>query len=173
MEDFEGLRNEVLADRDARCAYKENRLRRKLAAAFDEARQHRSLSIRGLAKLIGTSVSQVQRLLHREVGGSITLSTFVRAADALGLTLDMSAEPQLTWSAEILRQAACRQIADTVEPAGFATWIVDYNNPAISTGLADPALIALFRPRETRYQSCVAQPSPQREESLELQSMPS
>jgi hypothetical protein len=35
MEDFEVLKNEVLADREARCAYAENRLRRKLAASFD------------------------------------------------------------------------------------------------------------------------------------------
>jgi transcriptional regulator with XRE-family HTH domain len=93
VEDFNSLKGEVLADRDERCAYKENKLRRKLAAEFEDARQARGISIRGLASLIGTSLSQVQRLLHREVGGSITLSTFVRAADALGLTLTMTAKP--------------------------------------------------------------------------------
>lgn len=93
MEYFTSLKTEVLGDREARCAYKENKLRRKLAVEFDAARAKHGLSIRSLAKAIGTSLSQVQRLLHREVGGSITLSTFVRAADALGLTLTMTAQP--------------------------------------------------------------------------------
>ena len=95
---------EVMANRDARCAYVENKLRSKLAGEFDEARQDRGLSIRGLAKAIGTSLSQVQRLLHREVGGSLTLGTFVRAADALGLTLGMTARHESSMSpARLLR----------------------------------------------------------------------
>lgn len=94
MDDFTKLMEEALADPEVRCAYKENGLRRKLAGEFDGARKLRGLSVRGLAKTIGTSASQVQRLLHHEVGGSLTLSTIIRAADALGLSVGMWTRPE-------------------------------------------------------------------------------
>ena len=83
--DFELLVSEVLADSDARAAYAENTLRRQLAATFESARKGKGLSIRTLAAKMGTSASQVQRLLHYEVGGSLTLRTICRAADILQL----------------------------------------------------------------------------------------
>lgn len=91
---FDDLLKEVLADRDARTAMLENTLRRKISGAFEKARADRGLSIRGLAKEIGTSVSQVQRLLHQESGGSLSLRTLCRAADALELTVQVHVRPK-------------------------------------------------------------------------------
>jgi hypothetical protein len=91
---YDELRREVLQDTIARCAMRENELRRRLATELDKARLERSLSIRALAKSIRTSVSQVQRLLHREIGGSLMLSTVCRAADALGLEVQMRVRRQ-------------------------------------------------------------------------------
>ena len=89
--DFDNLVNEVLAVQDARTAYLENRLRRALADSFEEARKKKDMSVRQLAKEMETSVSQVQRLLQRDVGGSVTLRTVCRAADVLGLAISVHA----------------------------------------------------------------------------------
>lgn len=86
-ESWEDLLTEVLANKHARCAYRQNELRRKLAAAFEDARKAKGLSVRALAAEMETSVSQVQRLLHMDLGGSITLTTICRAADVLELTV--------------------------------------------------------------------------------------
>ena len=91
---FEELLQQILADKDARVAAIENDVRRQLASALEEARTRKRLSIRGLAKQIGTSMSQVQRVLHLELGGSLTLRTIVRACDALGLRLTLRAVPE-------------------------------------------------------------------------------
>lgn len=64
----------------------ENDLRRDFARMVDTERKHRGWSIRKMAAELGTSVSQVQRLLHREVGGSLTLRTVTRAVQALGIS---------------------------------------------------------------------------------------
>lgn len=74
--------------RDARVAAKENNLRRELAFVFDKARMEKGLSLRGLAKEMGTSLPQIRRLLHLEHGGSLTLMTLVRACDTLGITTE-------------------------------------------------------------------------------------
>lgn len=87
--DFDDLAREILSVKDARTGYIENRLRRRIAEAFEEARRRKGLSVRELAKEMGTSLSQVQRLLHFEVGGSLTLRTVCRAADALDLSLSI------------------------------------------------------------------------------------
>lgn len=87
--DFDALLEEALGNRDARTAYVENGLRRRLAVSFDEARELKGMSVRQLARAMGTSLSQVQRLLHSEVGGSLTLRTVCRAADALDLTVSV------------------------------------------------------------------------------------
>ena len=89
---FEATASEVLSDRTARVAYLENATRRKLAEKFEKARQEKGLSLRALAKEMKTSVSQVQRLLHKEQGGSLTLRTLFRAAEVLGLTLNIQGE---------------------------------------------------------------------------------
>lgn len=93
-DDLEALLVEALSDRDVRVSSFENDVRYRLAEAFEEARQRRGLSIRGLAKEMGTSISQVQRLLHKEVGGSLTLTTLVTAADVLELALAVHARPR-------------------------------------------------------------------------------
>lgn len=82
-DDVEALFREVLNNPAARCAYQENELRRAIAASIEDARQSKGLTVRALAKAMETSVSQVQRLLHEDLGGSITLRTLCRAADVL------------------------------------------------------------------------------------------
>lgn len=89
--DFEALIADVLANSDARTARVENALRRHLSEQFDAARHSKGMSVRGLAAEMGTSISQVQRLLHHEAGGSLTLKTLCRAADVLGLVLSIEA----------------------------------------------------------------------------------
>ena len=86
-EDVETLFRELLQNDRVRWAYKENGIRRELARAFGDARARRGLSVRELAKQLQTSSSQVNRLLHIEAGGSLTLSTLCRAADTLGLRI--------------------------------------------------------------------------------------
>lgn len=88
--DFDKLAKEVMTNPDARCAAIENKMRRELAVAFEAARLEKGLSIRKLANQLGTPISQVQRLLHKEVGGSLSLLTMVKAADALGLVLQFN-----------------------------------------------------------------------------------
>jgi len=83
--DFDALAEQVMSDPDARTAATENALRRTMATALSAAVTVKGLSVRGLAKAMGSSVSQVQRLLHKEVGGTLTLRTVVKAADALDL----------------------------------------------------------------------------------------
>ena len=94
METFDELRDEILRDPIARAAAAENSVRRELARTFDGVRLSRSLSIRALAREMGTSVSQIQRLLHRERGGSLTLRTLFRAADHLDLDLSLKLQPK-------------------------------------------------------------------------------
>ena len=108
-DDFQALEDLVLSNRNARTAAFENDLRRKLAKIIEEEREQRGLSIRGLAKEMGTSISQVQRLLHREVGGTLTLRTLVRAADALGMVPSVNMRPKVTSPA-------------TVVPFGTTAW---------------------------------------------------
>jgi len=91
--DLEKLIATVLSDRDARVAAKENDLRRGLAESFEVARQRKGFSIRRLAREIRTSISQVQRLLHREVGGTVTLRSVCKAADLLELEVRLTAMP--------------------------------------------------------------------------------
>ncbi len=88
-ENFEMLALEVLLNRDARVAAVENDMRRRFGAVFGEARKERGLSMREMAEEIGTSHSQVERVLHHEAGGSLSLRTLVRAADALGLIVEI------------------------------------------------------------------------------------
>lgn len=94
MASFDAILQEVMADPVARAAANENRLRRALSSSFDDARRARGLSVRRMATLMGTSVSQVQRLLHRELGGSLTLRTICRALDVLELDLTMHVRPR-------------------------------------------------------------------------------
>jgi len=84
FEDFSDTVELVQKSHDARIAAKENRLRRQLALTIRQAMVDKGISIRELARGMNSSKSQVQRLLHEEVGGSLTLKTLLRAADCLG-----------------------------------------------------------------------------------------
>jgi transcriptional regulator with XRE-family HTH domain len=88
-DEIDDLIDEVSADPEARSAMVENDLRRRIGASFEAARKEQGISIRDLAAKMGTSKSQVQRLLHHHLGGSLTLRTVVRAADVLGLAVGM------------------------------------------------------------------------------------
>jgi transcriptional regulator with XRE-family HTH domain len=92
-DEFTNLINEALDDPDVRAAAHENTLRRQLADVIRGAQLQRGWSVRQLADEIGTSPSQVQRLLHREQGGSLTLRTVCRAADKLGLRVSLHLRP--------------------------------------------------------------------------------
>jgi ribosome-binding protein aMBF1 (putative translation factor) len=89
-DDFEKLTALVNSDKVARTARIENNLRRNLGEILDNERIRQGLSIRDLAKELETSISQVQRVLHREVGGNLTLKTLVRAADALMMVISVN-----------------------------------------------------------------------------------
>ncbi len=90
---FFDLVKELVQDPDVRTAALENNLRRKIASVLDERRQAMDLSLRDLAEAMGTSLSQVQRILHKQEGGNLTLRTLVRAADTLGLQLAINIRP--------------------------------------------------------------------------------
>lgn len=82
---IDALFAEIEADLHAGAAAHENAFRRRLGQAFEDARKNKGLSVRVLAKKMETSLSQVQRLLHAHVGGSLTLRTVFRAAHVLDL----------------------------------------------------------------------------------------
>lgn len=84
----------VMQDRTARMAYLENGLRRRIGATLDAVRCAKAWSLRDLAREAETSLSQVQRLLHTSLGGSLTLRSIVNAADALGLDVEISFLPK-------------------------------------------------------------------------------
>jgi len=91
---YERMREEVLANREARIAAQENRLRRSFSKGINAERAVQVMSVRGFAKAMGTSLSQAQRVLHQEHGGSLSLSTLCRAADALDLDLGIHIRPR-------------------------------------------------------------------------------
>jgi AraC-like DNA-binding protein len=102
VENFDELVLEVADNQDARCAGLENQLRRDLASAIEEARTEQNLSIRQLAERMGTSVSQAQRLLHHDLGGSLTLRTICRAIDSLGLCVTMHTRRRVESPASLI-----------------------------------------------------------------------
>jgi len=80
---------EALQDNEIKAIADENALRRYIASIISKEMDEKCLSIRTLASKVGTSLSQIQRLLHREVGGTLTLLSIIKAANALGLRLDI------------------------------------------------------------------------------------
>ena len=84
-----------MQDKDVRLAAQENCLRRKLAAELQKSCTEESVSLRALASKMGTSLSQVQRILNKSNGGgNLTIRTLLNAADALGLELDILLTPK-------------------------------------------------------------------------------
>lgn len=100
---FDDLVREVMGDADVRAAVSENSLRRKLGKSFESSRLLRNWSMRELAQRMGTSLSQVQRVLHRQQGGSLTLLTICRAADALGMHVDIHVRPRLVSPGQVVQ----------------------------------------------------------------------
>lgn len=92
--DPDDLISEAMTDIVVRVAARENGERRKMAVVFEGARHRRGWSMRKLAEEMHTSLSQVQRLLHKELGGSLTLRTLYRAADVLGLDVTVRVKPK-------------------------------------------------------------------------------
>jgi transcriptional regulator with XRE-family HTH domain len=78
QKDPEGARNLYRAQRMAG-----------LSRQLREAAEHRHLSVRALAQLMGTSASQAQRLLSMTSPANVTLDTLFRAADAMGVEVDL------------------------------------------------------------------------------------
>jgi len=87
------LRRKTLQSPKARAAYDETKLRERLALVFSEAMKRQRYTVRQLAKELDTSISQIQRIVNRDVGGPLTLLTVVKAANALGLELDVRLHP--------------------------------------------------------------------------------
>lgn len=116
---FDELADEILSDPDARAVAAENTIRRTIAVVFGAARQARGLSIRQMAEHIGTSPSQVQRLLHVEVGGSLTLRTLIRAAEALDLELALHARPKSSCAGRLLHFGRVAGNWSSSSPGGF------------------------------------------------------
>ncbi|MFA6235517.1 MAG: helix-turn-helix transcriptional regulator [Bacteroidota bacterium] len=82
--DYEGMIAEAMKnDIVIRAAARENSLRRQLSDKLEESRKKKGLSIQALAKLMKTSVPQVELVLHKVIGGRLTLTTIVRACDVL------------------------------------------------------------------------------------------
>lgn len=122
-ESFSDLLNEVLGSPDAGAALRENALRRKIAAAFEEARVAEGLSVRELAKKMDTSISQIQRLRHEDLGGSLTLRTICRAAQVLGLSVSVNVRPSTKGALGSLCQFGTTAQWQTTEPLGQSTTI--------------------------------------------------
>ncbi len=85
--EFDELYDLVMEDQDASAAAVENSIRRNLAKHVEQARFVRGWSLRKLADELGTSLSQVQRITHREVGGGLTIGALVRVARLFGWRL--------------------------------------------------------------------------------------
>jgi len=76
--------------REGRMAFREGLLHAQLAAAFDQARRARGLTIRQLAAEMGTSLSQAQRVVR--IGGNLTLRTLIAASEVLSVDLVLTVE---------------------------------------------------------------------------------
>lgn len=82
---YERMIKTAMKDLTVRTAARENDLRRQLGAVLEGSRKAQKMSIRELAQRMKTSESQVRRVLHKEIGGSLTLTTIVKACDVLGV----------------------------------------------------------------------------------------
>jgi hypothetical protein len=92
-EDMVSLEKEIMRDPDARAAYMENSLRRVMAEVFKEAIKEKGLPKYYFFRHLGISQTQAFRLLQKEVGGSLSLFSICRAADALGLEVSLNIKP--------------------------------------------------------------------------------
>ena len=85
---LEELKRDLFEDIEGRAAYLEAKYRRRIAARLEAAMKASGTSYRDLASAMRSSKSQVQRLLNKQRGGSLTLLTIVKAAEVLGLRVE-------------------------------------------------------------------------------------
>lgn len=112
-ENFGSVLKDILSNRDSRIAAHENFIRRGLGRWFDDARLEKGLSLREFAKYIGTSLSQTQRLLHKQLGGSLTLKTLCKAADVFGFRIEIKFIEQNQESLDI-----CGDLTESKDKGG-------------------------------------------------------
>jgi transcriptional regulator with XRE-family HTH domain len=86
----------------ARAGFTEARLRRLIGATLEATMKRAGVTVRELAARVGTSKSQVQRVLNKEAGGSLTLMTVVKAAQALDLDVSLRLAPPADKSAVVV-----------------------------------------------------------------------
>lgn len=87
--DLEKVIDESMADLDARAAAEENSLRRQLAVEFSKFYTGNGWNIDFMSYRLGITTTQAKRLLHKEKGGELFLSTICRACAKLGLSLEL------------------------------------------------------------------------------------
>lgn len=92
MSDFEQLVEEVMEDAEARCAARENRLRRSLYRCFSRSLQDKGWTVGEFAQNAKIQYIHARRILLLDVGGFLPLSSIIRAADALGVELEFKSE---------------------------------------------------------------------------------
>jgi AraC-like DNA-binding protein len=85
--DLDALLDEIDQNQQARCAGRENAIRRILAKQINLERQARGWTVEELARQAGVSRPQTLRALYLEVGSNLMLSTIVRIADVLGIDI--------------------------------------------------------------------------------------
>lgn len=88
---FDSTVREVMANPVARVAAAENALRRQISSTILAACAEQGVSPAELKRRMGEAASagQLRKLLHEEVGGYLALGTICRAADALGLVVEV------------------------------------------------------------------------------------
>lgn len=87
---LEELMTLILKDPVARHAAQENELRHKLSLRLEKERLSRKLTVADLAEMAKTTQAQVNRVLHKEVGGDLKLATICQIADILGMKITVS-----------------------------------------------------------------------------------
>lgn len=128
--DMDEMVRKYTSDLEGKAAYNEHRYAIRLAEELERARAAKGWSLRQMADEMGTSLSQVQRVLAMHGSGTIKLRTMFRALAALGLELR---EPEVLpdWSSRrhvrktpYLSPNAARQI--TMPPgAGANIYFMD------------------------------------------------
>ena len=100
LKKFEDLEKLIMGNKESRIAYHEEDFRIELAEFFLNAMQKQGLSYEKFAALMETSKLQIQRLLNKESGGSLTLNTIFRAGDVLGFAKPLALNRQCEGKSE-------------------------------------------------------------------------
>ena len=92
--DPEHITKLVMENPVSRAAYLANNLRRSISHALLKELTDREISAGEMAEELGLSQEELARLLHRDLGGDLGLSLVVKAADFLGLSLEIQLCPK-------------------------------------------------------------------------------